>query len=98
MIFKRDIILAIIENFIINHIMSNREVLLAIHNFCELNSLANFYLYGIPIEIRYLFKSSNFLTFFTKVESKRIITLNHFSLLFQFIKYMFAAIKNFSKN
>ena len=78
--------------------MSNREVLLAIHNFCELNSLANFYLYGILIEIQYLFESSNLLTFFPKVESKSIITLKHFSLLFQFIKYMLAAIKNFPKN
>ena len=40
--FQWDIILAIFDNIIIiNYIMSKRDVLLMIHNFSELKSLAN---------------------------------------------------------
>ena len=38
--FKWDVILAIFDKFIIKHIVSKRNVLLAIHNFSELKSLA----------------------------------------------------------
>ena len=38
--FMREVILAILEKYIIEHIISKQDVLLAIHNFSEMKSLA----------------------------------------------------------